>query len=366
VSLQDRGWYPTNVRASSRLAEGKRAISLNDLALGLRVLATLLSAGLSVKKTMAAFGDLAPESWAPAVAPMHEAVRDGRTLAAALAASPIKVPPLVIGILHAGEAGSGLAPAVLRAAEIVERSAATQTAIRGALAYPALLAVAGSLSMVLLVGVVLPRFAAILAGLNQTLPRSTQLVLGAAAVTRAAAIPIMVGGVGLGVALILWTNTATGRAKWHALLLKLPVIGRIRRSAATSRAAAALASLLESGVPLASALPHAGRASGDAAEDAMLATARELILHGEQPSVAFKTSGALTSTAVRLVRAGEESGRLALMLEHVAMLEAGRTEQSIRAVVRLIEPSLILAFGGAVALVAAALLQAIYSVRPVS
>jgi type II secretory pathway component PulF len=364
VSLQDRGWYPTDVRATARLARGKRTIPLDDLALGLRVLATLLDAGLSVKKTLAAFGDLAPESWEPGLAPMSDAVRDGKSLADALASSTLKVPPLVIGILRAGEAGSGIAPAVLRAAEIIERSTATRAAVRGALAYPAVLAVAGTLSMALLVGVVLPRFAAILTGLNQTLPRTTRLVLGTATVMREAAIPALVCAAALVVGWLLWTKTERGRAQWHTLLFALPVVGNVRRSAATSRAAAALASLLESGVPLASALPYAGRASGDAAEETMLTAARELIVHGERPSVALKRTGSLTPTALRLVRAGEESGRLARMLDHAALLEAARTEQAVRGAVRLIEPVMILAFGGAVALVAAALLQAIYTVRP--
>ncbi|HVS59769.1 MAG TPA: type II secretion system F family protein [Gemmatimonadaceae bacterium] len=362
--MQDRGWYPVKVGAATRLAQGKRTIPLGDLALGLRVLATLLDAGLSVKKTLTAFDDLAPESWGAGLAPMRDAVRDGKTLADALASSPLKVPPVVIGIIHAGEAGSGIAPAVLRAAEIIERSTATRAAIRGALAYPALLAIAGSLSMALLVGVVLPRFAAILTGLNQTLPRTTRIVLGAAAVMRIAAIPALICAAGLLVAWMFWTKTERGRAEWHAFLFALPFVGDLRRSAATSRAAAALASLLESGVPLASALPYAARASGDAAEEAMLSAARELIVHGERPSIAFKRTGSLTSTAVRLVRAGEESGRLARMLDHAALLEATRTEETIREAVRLLEPALILAFGGAVALVAAALLQAIYSVRP--
>jgi general secretion pathway protein F len=364
VSLQDRGWYPVEVRATSTLAQGKRAIPLGDLAVGLRVLATLFDAGLSAKKTLAAFGDVAPDSWEPGLGPMCDAVRDGKTLADALAASPLNVPPVVIGILRAGEAGSGIAPAVVRAAELVERSAATRAAVRGALAYPALLAVAGSLSMALLVGVVLPRFAAILTGLNQTLPRTTRIVLGSAAIARAAALPALICAAAFFVVWRVWTRTESGRAKWHALLFALPFVGSLRRSVATSRAATALASLLESGVPLASALTYAGRASGDAAEERMLSAARELIVHGERPSVAFKRTDSLTPTTVRLVHAGEESGRLARMLDHAALLEATRTEQAIRGMMRLLEPALILAFGGAVALVAAALLQAIYSVRP--
>lgn len=364
VLLQDRGWYPVDVRVAGRLAQGKRTIPQTDLALGLRVLATLLDSGLSVKRTLEAFGDLAPDSWQPGLASIRDSVRDGKTLADALAFSPLNVPPLVIGILHAGEAGSGLARAVLRAAEIIERSTATRAAVRGALAYPMLLAVAGSLSMALLIGVVLPRFAAILTELNQTLPTTTRLVLGAAAIVRTVAIPGFVCTLGLFAAWSVWTRTERGRAEWHALLLGLPFVGAVRRSVATSRASAALASLLDSGVPLASALPHAGRASGDAAEERMLSAARELIVHGERPSAAFQRTGSLTSTAVRLVGAGEESGHLARMLDHASRLEADRAEQAVRGAVRLLEPALILGFGGAVALVAAALLQAVYAVRP--
>ena len=68
---------------------------------------------------------------------------------------------------------------------------------------------------------------------------------------------------------------------------------------------------------------------------------------------------------MRLIRAGEETGRLAPMLAQAAKLEAGRAEQGVRAAVRVVEPALIIVFGGMVALVAAALLQSVYSVRPV-
>jgi type II secretory pathway component PulF len=364
-SLQDRGWYPLDIRATRTLARGKRSLPPRDLALGLRVLATLLDAGLSMNKTLAAFADLAPESWKACLVSVTEAVRNGKPLADALTASPLTFPPVVIGILRAGEAGSGIAPAVLRAADIVERGAATRRAVLGALAYPALLAVTGSLSMVLLVGVVLPRFAEILAGLNQTLPRTTRIVLGAAALIRTAAVPSLLLMVFVFASWVIWTKTERGRTTWHAFLFRVPFIGGVRRSASTARATAALASLLESGVPLASALPYAGRASGDAAAEKTISLARERIVHGERPSVALRSAGSLTPTAVRLVGAGEESGCLARMLDHAAMIEASRTEQSVRAAVRLLEPLLILLFGGAIALVAAALLQAVYSLRVV-
>jgi general secretion pathway protein F len=295
---------------------------------------------------------------------IRESVRRGDSLATALRASPLGLPPVVIGIIQAGEAGSGLPEAVRRAAELAESNAAVQAAIRSALVYPAVLAVAGLASVGLLVGIVLPRFAAILADLGQALPPATRMVLGVAEFARAGAIPVLTAVGLMVVSWRIWTASDSGRQKWHTILLGLPVIGSVRLSAATARTAAAAAALLDTGVPIAVALVHASATAGDAAISARLLEAREAVMRGEGVARALAASKAATPTAVRLVRTGEETGRLAAMLAHAARIEADRAERTVRSAVRMLEPALILAFAALVALVSAALLQAVYSVRP--
>jgi general secretion pathway protein F len=362
--IQARGLFPLELRPQSTAALHRPRISTADLALGLRVLATLLESGLSLTRALAALDPLVPATWQPALPVLRASIREGKSLAAALSLLPFEVPSLVIGLVSAGEAGSGLAPAVTRAAELMEASAETRRALRGALAYPFLLAFAGAASLALLVGVVLPRFAAILQDLGQSLPASTRLVLATADAGRLALLPGLGAVAVLLVLWRLWTASEAGRAQWHALLLLLPYVGEVRRSAAVGRFAAALGALLESGVPIAGALTAAARASGDAALLARLQTAREAVVGGQHISTALEAADALTPTAARLIRAGEESGRLAVMLAQAARLETARAEQLVRSGVRVIEPCMILLFGGVVALVAAALLQAVYSVRP--
>jgi type II secretory pathway component PulF len=361
--LAGRGLWVLDVRpAASTLT--RRRLNSAELALGLRLLGSLLEAGLPVARALAAFGDVAPDGWRPALAGLTAGVREGQSLGAALAAAPIEMPPVVIGMVQAGEAGSGLASAVIRAADLMESSAATRAAIRAALAYPIILTVAGSASLTLLVGVVLPRFARVLADLGAALPASTQAVLDLADLARAGALPAAVA-FALGLAgWRAWVGTASGRARWDAWLLTLPVIGTIRRAAGTARVGAALASLLESGVPIAPALLAGARAAGDAALEARLMEARGVVIAGTPLSRALTATHAATPTVVRLVRAGEESGRLAEMLSRAAVLEAERARRLVTGAVRLLEPALILVFGGIVAFVAAALLQAVYSVRP--
>jgi general secretion pathway protein F len=92
--------------------------------------------------------------------------------------------------------------------------------------------------------------------------------------------------------------------------------------------------------------------------------ARERVVQGAPLTAALATENTCTATVLRLARAGEESGNLAEMLTHAATLEQERATRNLKSVIRLIEPMLILVVGGLVAFVAAALLQAVYNVRP--
>jgi general secretion pathway protein F len=364
AALSARGLFPMEVTARPPVRTRRTRLSPPELALGLRLLASLLEARLPMSRALAAFEDLAPPAWRHGLGPLRDQVREGQSLAAALAGSPLEIPPLVVGIIQAGEAGSGVATAVRSAAELTEHAAAMRATIRAALTYPAILAAAGVGSVGLLVGVVLPRFALILTDLGQALPPTTRFVVDAAGVTRAGALPAFVTLAALAVVWRRWTASDTGRAQWHAYLLTLPGVGTVRRAAATSRGCSAAAALLHSGVPIAGALRHAAAATGDAAIATRLLAARERVVTGQRISRALAESDALTPTAVRLVGAGEETGRLAELLEHAARIERERAQEITRAAVRLLEPGLILVFGALVALVAAALLQAVYSVRP--
>lgn len=339
-------------------------ISSADLGLGLRILADLMEAGLPIARALRAFEDLASPAWRAALPSIQQSVKEGRGFTAALASAPLDVPSLTIGILQAGESGTGLVPAVRRAAEVAESIAANRAAIQSALAYPCVVAIAGCGAIGVLMTVVLPRFASVLADLGQELPASTRFVLAAATFSRAAFLPAL-GGIAAAVfGMRAWLRTEAGRQRWHRLLLALPLVGDVRRAAATGRVASSLAALLDVGVPMSRALEHSARASGDAEIERRVREARQAIIRGEPLSTAMERVGAMTSVAVRLTRAGEQSGRLSGMLSHAARLEQDRADRAVKAAVRMLEPTLLLGFALLVGTVAASLLQAIYSVRP--
>jgi type II secretory pathway component PulF len=341
-----------------------RADNPAELALVLRMLSDLLGAGLPLARALGALERLAPDGWRSVLPDVRQSVREGRSLARALSDTPLSISPMVIGIVQGGERGGGLAASLGHAAEICEEHAATRAAIRNALAYPLILVVSGTAAVALLVGVVLPKFAAILADLGQSLPATTRLVLAAAGVVRSAALPACIAAVLIVIAWRSWTARDVGRRSWHAILLGVPVVGEIRHASATARVCIALSALLESGVPIAPALAHAGAAAGDAELAGRLAAARTDVEQGKSLSQALRDRAAFTETARQLVQAGEEAGTLPSLLRHAARLERERSTRQTRAAVAIVEPVLILSFGVLVALVAAALLQALYSVRP--
>jgi general secretion pathway protein F len=363
-ALADRGIHPIEVAAEESAGSSRLTLPVADLALTLRVLADMLDAGIPLTRALQLLETVVPPRVAAVLPSVLGAVREGYGFGAALARADVHVPPEIAGIIAAGERGSGLAAAIREAALLCEDSATTRAALRSALAYPALLAVAGVASLGLLVGVVLPRFAAILADLGQSLPATTRLVLWAGEVARVVALPALGATIVGAVLWRVWTASAAGRRRWQAFLLRLPIVGDLRLGAAGARLCSSLAALLTSGVPLVAALRSAAASTGDDEIAARLLLARADVEHGGRFSDALARHGAGSVFVQRLVRAGEESGRMAPMLAHASRLERDRVLRRVRGAVRLLEPAMIVGFGGVVALVAAALLQALYSVRP--
>lgn len=341
-----------------------KRVSGEDLAMGLRIFSDLLAAGLPLTRALRAFEEVAPPAWLPAIGPLRDAVKQGCGLSSALEQSTIGVPPIAIGIIRAGEMGGGIVAAVSRAAEHLEATESTRAALRSALAYPLIVAMVGGSAVVLMVSVVLPRFATILTQIGQELPWTTRTVLASAEVMRMGLVPAIFGLMLLAIGARAALAEDGTRQRYHAFLLGLPLVGTLRLSLETSRFCAALSALLESGVSIRPGLTQAAHVITDFELRSRLSRGREAIFAGAAIGKTLGDLRAVTPTAARLASAGEETGGLGTMLSFAARIERARAERLVRSLVRLIEPTLIVAFAAVVALVAAALLQAVYSVRP--
>ena len=363
-SLMRSGLYVANLRRVDTARTRRSSASLDDHATALGTFADLLDAGLPPLRALQLLRETAPPSWRGGLESACISVEQGYSVAASFRSSTLSLPPIVDGLIQAGEAGMGLANATRQAAGLLKQRAELRQSLISALAYPAILLTTGAASVALLVMVVLPKFAVILASLGTELPTSTRLILAVGAALRAVgpstALALLIGAF----ALRTWKSTERGARECGELALRVPLIGRIVHALSASQAVHAMGSLLASGVPMPTALEYAASAAGNSAVEYRILMCRDAVRSGDSLSASFVTTSAVPPLIIRLARAGEETGRLSEMLVHGATLERHKAEQWIAAAVRLIEPALILAFGAAIALVASALFQAMYAVRP--
>jgi type II secretory pathway component PulF len=361
--LSGRGLMPLKVEAQPRPAARRLfGPSTRSLATVMEGLSALVGAGVPLEPALRATERAATPALGDALGRVATRVREGSSLGAALGAEDGLFPAVTIGLVRAGERGVGLDAGLAQAAAQLEAQAEITARIRAALTYPLLLALVGTLSVGLIVLFVVPRFAALLGELGQALPLATRLLLAASQLLRDWG--LVLGVVAVAGALAGARLVAEHRARWHAGLLGLPLVGSIRHAFATARAARALGALLATGTPALAALAVAAEAAGDEAVAARLGRARDRVAEGTGLAASLEATAALAPTALQLIAIGEGSGRLPALLAHAAQLEERDAERRLKTLVTFLEPALILAFAGLVAFVAASLLQAVYALRP--
>jgi general secretion pathway protein F len=361
--LSSRGLYPVLVEPSPTPSTRHLfwRIPTRQFATAFQSLAAFVEAGVPLERALQATERVAAGSLRDALGRVAQRVREGSSLGAALAAE-CSFSPVTVGLVRAGERGVGLGAALAQTAAQLEREAETEARVRTALTYPTLLALVGSGAIALIVLFVIPRFAALLADVGQDLPAATRLLLALSAGVRSYALVLGAGGVGL--AAIAARAIHEHRPAWHSWLLRVPVVGPLRLALASARASRALGALLGSGTPALAALEIAREAAGDAAVAGRIAAARSRVAEGQGLTAALEATGALTSSALQLAAIGEGSGRLPTLLSKAAELDDVDAERRLKTLVSLLEPGMILLFAGLVAFVAAALLQAVYALRP--
>jgi general secretion pathway protein F len=328
-----------------------------------RAVAALLPAGMPLARALKAATAASPDGVRPVLDAVRARVERGDELHAALAEYPRMFSPLYIGVVRAGEKSGALDDAFTRLAAHLERDDELRSKLVSMSIYPAMLALVGLVSVAVLVLFVLPRFADLLLGAGATLPRSTAIVLGVATTAQESWRALLLLPLGVIAGLAWLRTTRAGRHVGAVLLTRLPVVGGWRRQALGASFARMVGELLAGGAPLLPALADARDCMGDAVARAETDRIRTRVREGGSLNAAIAEGGLFPPVLAQLVALGEEAGRLSDFLLKSADLLERNTERAVERLVALAEPLMIVLFGGLVALVALALLQAIYGVN---
>lgn len=367
--LRGKGIFPTELRETGgrggrlRTARfgGAGRVPAGALAAATRQMATLLGAGLALDEALAT---VCEQSDQPLLSRTFAAVREevvqGGALHQALAAHRRVFPDLFVNMVQVGEDSGTLDQALSRLADFLENQARMRSRIQAALAYPILMALVGSGVLVFLFAFVVPKITGMLDELGQTLPLPTRLLMALTDFLAGWWWLLALALVAALVALKRYRDTASGRLRTDALLLKLPLYGRLHLLIVTARFARTLGTLLESGVPLLKALNIARNLLTNRVLAGAIEQATRAVQEGGSLAAAIRSSAVFPPMLAQVTAAGEKSGQLEGMLFRVADAYEHQTDLSIAGMLALLEPLMILVMGTVVGFVVLAILLPIF------
>ncbi len=328
-----------------------------------RAMGSLLPVGMPLAQALNAAAGVCTGEVQAAVIDVRERVERGEQLADALAEHRRFFPPLYEGLVRAGERSGDLDTAFVRLTQQLERDEQLRGKITSAAVYPIILAVAGTLAVFVLMYFVIPKFLTALSTDPEQLPGTTRMVISISEALQqywyiCLAIPAVIA------AFLAWTrNSEDGQRVMSRLLLTIPGVKTLRQYAIAARFSRLMGVLLGGGAPLLTALDDTVESLTDpiAKDDAVRIRAR--VREGVTLRAAVAEGGLFPPLLTQLIGVGEDAGELRIFLVKSAEIFEERTERAATRLSTMLEPLMIIFFGGLVMFVALALMQAIYSMN---
>ncbi|HEY8279049.1 MAG TPA: type II secretion system F family protein [Bdellovibrionota bacterium] len=331
---------------------GAGSVNIRTLAVTTRQFASLIKANIPLVQALAALIDQTDSIKLKSVlADIRQQVNEGISLRDALARHPKVFAPIFINMVESGEASGTLPLVLVRLADFMEAQVRLRQKVSSAMTYPLLMAVIGGGLMMVIFTVVIPKIGMIFISMKKKLPWYTELLMNISFL-----IKDYWWAIGLGIAIFVFLmkkyfSTATGRVKKDKLSLKLPIFGDVVRMVAVSRFASTMATLLNGGVPLVSALGIVKAVVGNEILSQAVSEARENIKEGQNIAEPLKRSGEFPSLLIHMISIGEQTGELPQMLEMVAKNYEEQVNSKVDRLTSLLEPLMIVFMGLSVGII---------------
>ncbi|UQB41714.1 type II secretion system inner membrane protein GspF [Thiomicrospira microaerophila] len=373
-TLREKGLTPLQLKAVDKKREKartsanqawlKRTISIADLSLATRQIATLLEAGMPLTQALKGVASQAETRLMQRfLTSLHSQVSQGYSLAQALSQSPYKVGEDYSATIHAGEESGHLEAVLSRLADTIEQQERLRKKVQSALIYPMLMVVVALAIVFFLMVYVVPKVVSVFDNMSQTLPPLTQGLLSTSEFVQAHAV-LMLAGLVVLLILFKWLmRIEKWRFRWHRLLLATPFLGRFLIFGAVAKWSRTLGVLVASGVPLKTALHISSQVMSYLPLRQKVLHLEEEVRKGLALSQAMQQAGVFPALLLNLVQTGENSGQLDSMLLKGASHYEYHVETSSATLVSILEPLLIITMGGVVLTIVLAIMLPIFEMN---
>ncbi|BAU75230.1 GspF family T2SS innner membrane protein variant XcpS [Metapseudomonas furukawaii] len=369
--LRERQLAPLEVRATRVREQAERGrftlargLSARDLALVTRQLATLVQAALPIEEALRA---AAAQSTHGRIQSMLLAVRarvlEGHSLASSLREFPSAFPELYRATVAAGEHAGHLGPVLEQLADYTEQRQQSRQKIQLALLYPVILMCASLAIVAFLLGYVVPDVVKVFIDSGQTLPLLTRGLIALSDLVKHWGWLMLLGLLAAALAARWVLRKPAARLRWHGLVLRMPLVGRLVRATDTARFASTLAILTRSGVPLVEALGIGAEVVANRVIRAQVVVAAQKVREGGSLTRALEASGQFPPMMLHMIASGERSGELDQMLARTARNQENDLGAQIALLVGLFEPLMLVVMGAVVLMIVLAILLPILSLN---
>ena len=363
--LRGDGLFPTAIEpaAAARRSEATK-LGSQVLALSTRQLATLVASGMPLDQALIA---VVEQSDHPTAARTFDAIREqvaaGEPLAAAMSRFPRTFSDLYRGLVAVGSETGQLGSVLARLADYLESREALRNKFTMAMIYPALITVVALAVIAALMLYVVPQIVAVYQQSRQALPWLTRALIATSDFLRTTGWYWVGLAVATAVSAVLLLRREYWQERWHATLLRMPVIGRVLSGLDTARFASTLSILIGSGAPLLRALETAAAVIWARPIRRAAHAAAGHVREGVTLSRSLASERVFPPLLVHLVANGEQSGQLPAMLARAAREQEDDVERRLTWLAALVQPLLIVVMGAIVLVLVLAVMLPIVSMN---
>ena len=357
--LRGQKVFPTQLKESSEASKAttkdvrtflvSNRVTLKDLSVATRQLATLVGAGLPLVSSLLALSEQTENTMLRRILiDVKEEVEEGATFAKALGKYPKAFPNLYVNMVASGEASGTLDTVLDNVADYLEGQVELRRKIFSALTYPVLMLFLCTAVIVGLLVFVIPRIVEIFLKQGATLPLPTRIVIALSDFVIAywyIALAILAVTI---IGLRGYYRKPTGRARIDGLLLKLPLYGSLFTKISTARVSRTLSTLLSSGVGLLQALDITKNITVNVHMVKALDDAKTGVQEGKSLARELTKSGVFPVMLSHMIAVGEKSGELENMLGKAGRAYENEVNSTLGRLTSLLEPIMMIIVGGIV------------------
>jgi general secretion pathway protein F len=335
-----------------------------EIAVFTRQLGTLLNAGIPLAEALGALSEQSENKKLNQIlAGIRQKVNEGTSMGDALAEHPILFEDLYVNMVRSGEAAGNLDTVLMRLADFLDSQQALKAKVSGALTYPIIMMVLGSIVMGVLLIVVVPQITAVFEDMGKTLPWNTRLLIVISTIASGYWWLVLPLGGGGYYVFRRWSRTPRGRGTLDRAKLRMWLIGPLVRYVGVARFARTLSTMLSAGVPVLSALEITKKVLANVVLEKVVEQARDAIREGESIAATLKKSGQFPSMMVHMVAVGERSGQLETMLENVAGAYEREVEGKVARLTTILSPAIIVSMAVVVVFIVFSILTPILDMQ---